>query len=76
VELYPHSSTTPSWRSAQLKDRDNFNFTSIIKSAKLFSDLWLPSLESVVPQLRQTSGLKSCLDRMSLNDSEPTTHVI
>jgi hypothetical protein len=27
VELYLHSPSTPSWRSAQLKHRDNFTFT-------------------------------------------------
>jgi hypothetical protein len=27
VELYLHSSNTPSWRGAQLKHRDNFTFT-------------------------------------------------
>jgi len=27
VELYLHSSNTPSWRCAQLKHRDNFNVT-------------------------------------------------
>jgi hypothetical protein len=27
VDLYLHSSNTPSWRGAQLKHRDNFTFT-------------------------------------------------
>jgi hypothetical protein len=27
VELYLHSPSTPSWRGAQLKHRDNFTFT-------------------------------------------------
>jgi hypothetical protein len=27
VEIYLHSPNTPSWRGAQLKQRDNFNFT-------------------------------------------------
>jgi hypothetical protein len=27
VELYLHSVNTPSWRSAQLKHKDNFNLT-------------------------------------------------
>jgi len=27
VELYLHSPNTPSWRGAQLKQRDNFTFT-------------------------------------------------
>jgi hypothetical protein len=27
VELYLHSSITPSWRGAQLKQRDNFTFS-------------------------------------------------
>jgi hypothetical protein len=31
VELYLHSSNTPLWRGAQLKDRDNFIFTFNIK---------------------------------------------
>jgi len=29
VELYLHSPDTPSWRGAQLKHRNNFNFASI-----------------------------------------------
>jgi hypothetical protein len=27
ADLYPHSPSTPSWRGAQLKQRDNFTFT-------------------------------------------------
>jgi hypothetical protein len=30
VDLYIHSSNTPSWRGTQLKHRDNFTFTIII----------------------------------------------
>jgi hypothetical protein len=30
VELYLHSPSTPSWRGAQLKHRDNFTFTFLL----------------------------------------------
>jgi hypothetical protein len=34
VELYLNSPSTPSWRGAQLKRRDNFTFTFIISRMK------------------------------------------
>jgi hypothetical protein len=35
VELYLHSSNTPSWRGAQLKHRDNFTFVGLTGILKL-----------------------------------------
>jgi hypothetical protein len=36
VELYLHSTNTPSWRVAQLKHRDDFTFTFIPKNILIY----------------------------------------
>jgi hypothetical protein len=36
VELYLHSSNTPSWRGAQREHRDNFTFTFTLTSFTLY----------------------------------------
>jgi hypothetical protein len=42
VELYLHSPNTPSWPGSQLKHRDNFTFTSYLRTAN--TNLMLRSL--------------------------------
>jgi hypothetical protein len=48
VELYLHSPRRPSWRSAQLKHRDNFTFTFLdMVNVKKFKEKFIFALDSV-----------------------------
>jgi hypothetical protein len=74
LELYLHSPNTPSWRGAQLKQRDSFNFTLPHSWATrleldsrqgqrreiffLFATASRPNLRPTEPPIKSSSGLK------------------
>jgi hypothetical protein len=51
VELYLHSPSTPSWRGAQLKRRDNFTFTFVFISYVIRRSRWELGAEPRLPWL-------------------------
>jgi len=76
VELYLHSSNTPSWRGAQLKLRDNFTFYLLYtyNASELYQYVFIKTLQiSVQMSSRSATRQKIFILKM---DSERSSEML